>query len=147
VEEHLRMLLDNLLSNAVLYSHEGGTVHVTCAEQPDGGATLTVEDHGIGIVQEKLPRIFDEYYRTDEAARFNKESTGLGLTIVRHVAEAHGIGVRVESRLGEGTKFRLRFPPSGRSAAGRTHGPPAGRPGGPSDRGREEAQDGLPDGR
>ncbi len=112
VEDHLRMLLDNLLSNAVLFSHEGGVVRVDCVERPDGGATLTVEDHGIGIVEEKLPRIFDEYYRTDEAARFNKESTGLGLTIVRHVAQAAGIGVRVESRLGQGTKFTLRFPPA-----------------------------------
>ena len=57
-----------------------------------------------------MPHIFDENYRTDEAVRHNKGSTGLGLTIVKHVAETHGVGVHVESMPGEGTKFTLRFP-------------------------------------
>ncbi|MHC4199632.1 MAG: ATP-binding protein, partial [Planctomycetota bacterium] len=109
--EHLRMILDNLLSNAVLYSHEGGAVRVECDRLPDGSPTVTIEDHGIGIPEHKLPLIFNEYYRTDEAAQFNKESSGLGLTIVGHVAQARRVRVRVDSRHAEGTKFTLRFPP------------------------------------
>ncbi len=76
---------------------------------------MTVEDDGIGIVPEKLPRIFDDYYRTDEAVRHNRDSTGLGLAIARHVAAMHGIRVRVESAPGAGTRFTLRFPaPAGK---------------------------------
>ncbi len=111
VREHLRVLLDNLLSNAVAYSHEGGLMRVECDRPADGGPTITIEDHGIGIPPDKLPRIFDEYYRTNEAARFNKGSTGLGLTIVKHIAQMHRVRVRVESRAGVGTKFILRLPP------------------------------------
>jgi signal transduction histidine kinase len=107
---HLRMLLDNLLSNAVVYSHEGGSVYVECDRPAGAGPTVMIEDHGIGIPEHKLPLIFNEYYRTDEAAQFNKESNGLGLTIAKHIAQEHGIGVSVESRVGEGTKFMLRMP-------------------------------------
>lgn len=127
VEEHLKMLLLNLLSNAVTYSHDGGRVRLTCvpagrggtaargggASAPGGayatGAVVSVEDQGIGIHPEKLPHIFDEYYRTDEAVRHNPESTGLGLSIVRHVAETHGIAVRVTSQPGVGTTVTLGF--------------------------------------
>ena len=110
VGDHLRMLIANLLANAVIYSKNDGQVHVTCQAEPDGGALLTVEDRGIGIAPEKLPRIFDEYYRTDEAVRHNKESSGLGLAIVRHVAQMHRLRLRVESEPGVGTRFTVRFP-------------------------------------
>ena len=109
VEDHLKMFFTNLLSNAVRYSHEHGRVQVRCTAATQDGPLVTIEDHGIGIVPEKLPRIFDEYYRTDEAAQYNKESTGLGLAIVKHVAESHRIRVRVESMPGVGTTFALRF--------------------------------------
>ncbi|MDK1032622.1 MAG: HAMP domain-containing sensor histidine kinase, partial [Planctomycetia bacterium] len=83
IEEHLKILFANLLSNAVLYSHKGGRVSVTCTAEAAGGTIVAVADDGIGIEPQKLPRIFDEYYRTDEAARHNRESTGLGLAIVK----------------------------------------------------------------
>ena len=116
VEDHLRMAFNNVLCNAVTYSREGGRVDVVCRPTGDG-ACVTVTDNGIGIPEEKLPRIFDEYYRTDEAARHNKQSSGLGLAIVRHVARSHGIRVRVDSRVGEGTVFRLDLPGRDASAA------------------------------
>jgi signal transduction histidine kinase len=109
VEDHVRMLLLNVLSNAVIYSNRGGRVQVRCLPGAGDGPIVTIEDHGIGIAAEKLPRIFEEYYRTNEAVRHNKESTGLGLAIVRRVAETHGIQVRVESEAGVGTKFILGF--------------------------------------
>jgi len=111
IEDHVKMLLENILSNAVLYSHENGHVKVECRAVRDGGAVVTVEDDGIGIPADKLPHIFDEYYHTDEAVQHNKGSTGLGLAIVRHVAQTHGIKINVESEVGVGTSFLLDFPP------------------------------------
>lgn len=110
-EDHIRMLLGNLLSNAVVYSRSGGSVSVRCERGADGGAAVTIADRGIGIVPEKLPRIFEEHYRAKEAIQHNKESSGLGLAIVRHVAELYRIRLTVQSRLGEGTTFRLVFAP------------------------------------
>ena len=105
----MKMLFSNLLSNAVVYSHRGGWVEVRCAQGNGAEPLVTIEDHGIGIPGEKLPQIFDAYYRAEEAVRHHKESSGLGLAIVRHVAETHGIRVHVESAPGVGTKFTLRF--------------------------------------
>jgi signal transduction histidine kinase len=113
VEDHMKMLMTNIIANAVVYSSEGGIVRVRCGGGPPDGPVVTVEDEGIGIPAEKLPRIFDDYYRTEEAVRYNKDSTGLGLAIVRHVALSHGIRVQVESAPGRGTRFTLRFPPTG----------------------------------
>lgn len=110
VEDHLRMLLGNVLANAVAYSDAGGRVRVACSPLPEGGARVTVSDGGIGIPADKLPHIFDEYYRTDEAVRHNRESSGLGLAIVRHVAREGGVHIRVTSRPGAGTTFDMRFP-------------------------------------
>ncbi len=110
VEDHIKMLLTNVIANAVVYSTEGGTVRVRCGGATADGPVVTVEDEGIGIPAEKLPRIFDDYYRTEEAVRHNRDSTGLGLAIVRHVATSHRIRVRVDSAPGRGTVFTLRFP-------------------------------------
>jgi signal transduction histidine kinase len=111
-EDHLKMLVDNLLSNAINYSFEGGTVYVACSGQANAAARVVVCDEGIGIPAEKLPKIFEDYYRTSEAAHHNKESTGLGLAIVRHVARSAGIQVQVESGQGQGTRFTLTIPPT-----------------------------------
>ena len=110
VEDHLKMLFVNVLANAVAYSREGGTVRVWTRLEDNGIPVVTVEDDGIGIAEDKLPRIFDDYYRTDEAVRHNKGSTGLGLAIVRHVAQAHRVRVIVESAPDKGTRVTLRFP-------------------------------------
>ena len=112
-EDHLKMIFRNLLSNAVTYSHKGGSVRVRCEARPDSSSIVTIADDGIGIFPEKLSHIFDEHYRTKEAVRHNKESSGLGLAIVKHVAQIHGIDVRVTSRPGAGTTFELHLP-SGR---------------------------------
>lgn len=109
-EDHFKMLFINLLSNAVVYSYENGLVHIGCRRGPNGEAVITIADNGIGIAQDKLPHIFEEHYRTKEAVQHNKESSGLGLAIVKHVAERYRIRIRVESRLGSGTKFELTFP-------------------------------------
>lgn len=109
IEDHLRMLIDNLLNNAVNYSRDGGAVDVTCRGGPDR-AVVTIRDQGIGIPADKLPHIFDEFYRTREAVRHNQASTGLGLSIVRDVARAAHIDVEVESLPDHGTCFTLTLP-------------------------------------
>jgi two-component system, OmpR family, phosphate regulon sensor histidine kinase PhoR len=110
VPDHAVMILDNVLANAVAYSHDGQEIDVMCRPTATGGAVVRVEDHGIGILAAKLPRIFDDYYRTADAARHNKASTGLGLAIVRQAALAGQVRVRVESEPGQGTAFTLDFP-------------------------------------
>jgi signal transduction histidine kinase len=112
VDDHLKMLFDNLLANAVAYSYPGGHIRVRCRPGADGGAAVTISDDGIGIDPAKLPHIFEEYYRTHEAVKHNKESSGLGLAIVREVVQRHHIRLRVESRPGVGTTFELELPPS-----------------------------------
>ena len=110
VQDHVVMMIDNVLANAVAYSCDGQQVSVSCQPKPSGGAVVTVEDSGIGIPTAKLPQIFDDYYRTAEAVKHNNASTGLGLAIVRQVAMAGKVGVRVESAPQQGTLFTLDFP-------------------------------------
>jgi signal transduction histidine kinase len=106
------MLFSNLLANAVLYSHEGGTVEVA-AEQTKTALRVRVRDQGIGIREDALPRIFEDYFRTSEAARFNRQSTGLGLAIVKEIARNHGLGIIVRSEMNEGTEFEVIIPRGG----------------------------------
>ncbi len=108
VEDHLKMMLGNLVANAVIYSLEGGCVRVTCRAE-DNGAVVRIADEGIGIDAAKLHHIFDEHFRTSRAAQHNRESSGLGLAIVRQVAQSHQIRLRVESQPGSGTTFHLMF--------------------------------------
>jgi two-component system phosphate regulon sensor histidine kinase PhoR len=104
----LKILFMNLVSNAITYSQEDGNVEVTCQE----GACVTVEvrDHGIGIKPDSLPHIFEDFYRSKEAAKFNPKSTGLGLATVRQVADNLRLTIEVESEEEAGTLFRVRIP-------------------------------------
>ncbi len=108
VDDHIKMIFSNLITNAIRYSHENGTVKITCKLQ-DSTPVITVSDNGIGIPPDKLPKIFGEYYRTNEATQHNKESSGLGLAIVKRAVDLHNIRVNVQSELGKGTIFTLRF--------------------------------------
>lgn len=106
--EDLRLMVRNLLDNAVRYTNEG-TITVTL--NSNGGTTmLAVEDSGTGIPGEDLPRIFERFYRVDRARSRETGGTGLGLSIVRHVAESFGGSVRVESELGSGSRFTVELP-------------------------------------
>jgi signal transduction histidine kinase len=112
VQDHAVMMLDNAISNAVNYSRDGRRVWISCKPKPNGGAAVVVRDEGIGIPADRLPHIFDDYFRTAEAVQHNKASTGLGLAILRQAALAGRVGVRVESAPAQGTAFFLDFPPS-----------------------------------
>ena len=99
----------NLLDNAVKYSEPGSPVEVQSSSD-DTWVDVTVRDHGIGIPQRDLERIFERFYRVDRARSRETGGTGLGLAIVRHVASNHRGEVRVSSREGEGSCFTLRLP-------------------------------------
>ena len=114
VEDHLTMLVDNVVVNAVNYSYDNGVVEVLCQHWNAREAMVVVRDRGIGIPREKLARIFDDYYRTEEAVQHNRGSTGLGLAIVRQVACKDHFPITVESAPGWGTRLTLILPFSGR---------------------------------
>lgn len=101
-------LLVNLISNAVSYSKENGTVKVTL-KQEQKEIIGVVEDDGIGISEEDLPHIWERFYRAD-TSRTDSTHSGLGLSMVKWIAEAHGGNVEVQSRLGEGSRFIFRLP-------------------------------------
>ncbi|WP_127794098.1 cell wall metabolism sensor histidine kinase WalK [Agromyces sp. LHK192] len=99
----------NLVANAVAYSNEGGRVGV--GVRTDGDAVeISVIDQGIGIAEEDLDRVFERFYRVDQARARNTGGSGLGLSIVKHTVQNLGGDVRVWSRLGRGTTFTIRFP-------------------------------------
>lgn len=98
----------NLIENAVKYSDPGSSVEVEIAGMDDE-VVVRITDHGIGIPTKDIERIFERFYRVDQARSRQTGGTGLGLSIVRHVVVNHDASVEVESRLGEGSTFRLRF--------------------------------------
>ncbi|MGQ0824902.1 MAG: sensor histidine kinase [Actinomycetota bacterium] len=105
----LRSAFVNLLDNAIKYSTAGDVVEVGARVEGERVA-LSVRDHGHGIPTRDLERIFERFYRVDRARSRETGGTGLGLAIVRHVVQAHGGEVKVESREGEGSTFTLYLP-------------------------------------
>jgi signal transduction histidine kinase len=114
--ERLGQLLDNLLSNAVKFTLAGGRV-VVALGRSGGDAVLAVTDTGIGVPAVEQDRIFERFFRASDAQERAIEGTGLGLTIVRAIVEAHGGSVEIASVEGEGTTVRVRIPLAARSAA------------------------------
>ncbi len=107
--KQLKILFLNLISNAILYSRNGGTVEVGI-EKEAARAKVRVADHGIGISENALPHIFEDFYRAQEAAVFNPNSTGLGLAIVRQIVRNLHLAIVVESEQDKGTVFNLFIP-------------------------------------
>jgi signal transduction histidine kinase/CheY-like chemotaxis protein len=104
----VRQIVANLLTNAHLYTPEGGTVHV--GVEPDRAwVQVTVEDSGVGMTKEETERIFDRFYRAGNRSGSNP-GTGLGLSIVKSLIDLHGGQISVESEPGRGTIFRVRLP-------------------------------------
>ncbi|HKQ62490.1 MAG TPA: ATP-binding protein [Candidatus Polarisedimenticolaceae bacterium] len=108
-EEALRQATTNLLDNALKYTARGGRIWLRLSTTDDR-AVLEVEDTGIGVSPEHLPRIFERFYRVDKARSRQLGGTGLGLSIVKHVCLVHGGDVAVESTPGKGSLFRVRLP-------------------------------------
>jgi len=105
-EEKLQILFSNLVSNAVFYTPANGRIEIKI-EDLKGEIKVTVKDTGIGIAEKYLDKIFDEYFRTPDAFQFNKMSTGLGLQIVKTIAEQLSLFIFVESEKDIGTTFTV----------------------------------------
>src|SRR5262249_41528883 len=105
----VEQIVTNLLDNAIRYTPEGGRVTVAAARQ-GAAVEISVEDSGPGIPREHLPRLFERFYRVDDARSRELGGTGLGLAIVKHLALANGGEVRVESELGAGSRFIVALP-------------------------------------
>ena len=108
-EARLRELFMNLLDNAVRYTPAPGTVFVSLGREGQM-AVVTVTDTGIGIPAEDIPFIFERFYRVDKSRSRTEGGTGLGLAICKHVAEAHGGKIEVQSQVGTGSTFRVWLP-------------------------------------
>lgn len=111
-ELRLRELLLNLVDNAVKYSHPGGTVQLALRVAGQS-AHLSVTDQGIGFPPDVHRRIFDRFYRTDEARAHTKKGTGLGLAICSWIAETHKGSIDVQSEVGKGSTFTVVLPLAG----------------------------------
>jgi two-component system phosphate regulon sensor histidine kinase PhoR len=108
-EEAVNQILDNLIDNALKYTPPGGRIGVRWQAE-NGQVCLEVEDTGVGIPEQDLPRIFERFYRVDKARARELGGTGLGLSIVKHLVQAMHGTVQATSRLGRGTTFRVRLP-------------------------------------
>jgi two-component system phosphate regulon sensor histidine kinase PhoR len=109
--QSLIQILTNLLDNAIKYTEPGGEIEVCLKEEP-GRLRVFVRDTGIGIPEEDRARIFERFFRVDRARSRSQGGTGLGLSIVRHLVQAQGGEISVQSRLGEGTTFSFSLPRS-----------------------------------
>jgi signal transduction histidine kinase len=104
----IQRMLSNLLDNAIKYTPSGGTVSVAVSENDERNVVIAVEDTGIGISPKDLPRIFERFYRCDESR--SKPGIGLGLSLARAIARAHGGDITVTSRLNHGSIFTITLP-------------------------------------
>lgn len=111
-KRRLYQIIFNLLSNAVKYSCDGRDIHIRITEAPKS-AILTVEDDGIGIPPEELQLIFERFYRTDRSRNRKTGGSGIGLTIVKSLVQAHGGTVRAENKETRGSRFIVTLPKNG----------------------------------
>ncbi|MGD7021442.1 two-component system histidine kinase PnpS [Rossellomorea vietnamensis] len=102
----MKQVFINLIGNAITYTPAEGKVTVSVS-QTESTVVIEIKDSGIGIDEEEIPRIFERFYRVDKARSRDSGGTGLGLAIVKHLIEAHGGQIGVESKVNEGTTFKV----------------------------------------
>ena len=108
-QDKMTQVLDNVISNAIKYSPEGGEIIFTCKKRRNE-LLVSVEDQGLGIAYDKLDKIFDRFYRTDLARTRKLGGTGLGLAITKEIVEAHYGQIWAESKEGKGTTILFTLP-------------------------------------
>lgn len=106
----IKLLLKNLLDNALRHTPAGAPPPEVTLEQVPSGVTLTVRDHGTGIASEHVPHLTEPFYRADPSRRRETGGYGLGLYLCRVIAEAHGSALAIDSAPGRGTSVRVSFP-------------------------------------
>lgn len=107
--EMIKEAMMNLLTNAIKYNRDGGEIKFKIAKE-DGFVLVQISDNGIGIEEELLDRIFERFYVVDNSRSKKISSTGLGLSIVKHIVEAHGGRIEVTSEIGKGSTFTIYLP-------------------------------------
>lgn len=107
----IQRVFDNLLRNAVMYSDEGGEIEITVQSDQAQAVTITVSNNGDTIPEEKLNRIFEQFYRLDDARSTNSGGAGLGLAIAKQIVELHGGSIEAQSGEGQ-TRFCVTLPVS-----------------------------------
>jgi signal transduction histidine kinase len=105
-----KQMVYNLLANAVKFTPDGGSILMQAQLDPSGQLEFSVADSGIGIAEKDLPRLFTPFEQLDSSLARKFEGTGLGLSMVRRLAELHGGTVNVDSELGKGSLFMVRIP-------------------------------------
>lgn len=108
-EGRMQQVLTNLVSNAIKYTNDGGSIRIIIEDTEDSGI-IHVEDSGIGIPQEDLKRIFERFYRTDRSRDRRSGGSGIGLAIVKTIVQAHKGQISVESEEGKGSRFTIVLP-------------------------------------
>ncbi|MFM9108782.1 MAG: ATP-binding protein [Chloroflexota bacterium] len=103
----IEQVLLNLVHNAIKFTPAGGVVRVSARKAGDG-VEISVEDNGVGVDADDLPRLFERFYKADKARQ--TAGTGLGLAIAKHIVQGHGGEIRVESRPGAGSRFSFTLP-------------------------------------
>jgi signal transduction histidine kinase len=107
-EDAVIQAVTNLITNAVKYSTK--TKYLSVSVQVNSDFTMiSIEDHGVGIAKEDIPRLFDAYYRSSESHIQSQSGAGLGLSLVKHIMEAHGGSIQIASEPGKGSTFTLLF--------------------------------------
>ena len=106
-EEKIEQVLINLIGNSIHYGRQGGSTVIGIQSIDAERFRIDVVDDGIGISRENLPRLFERFYRADKSRSRDHGGSGLGLSIVKHILEAHNQKVSVESKLEKGTTFSL----------------------------------------
>jgi len=112
METELASAVSNLLTNAIRYTPKDGTITVSWYRTESGHACYSVQDTGIGIASQDIPRLTERFYRVDRGRSRATGGTGLGLAITKHVAMRHNAELTIQSRLGAGSIFSLAFPPN-----------------------------------
>ncbi len=107
--DDLYTVVFNLIENAIKYNHPGGAVRVLCFAR-EVYSQIIVDDTGVGIPDEDVPRVFDRFYRVDKARSREAGGTGLGLSIVAETVRRMGGSIELDSILGKGTRFTVSFP-------------------------------------
>jgi two-component system phosphate regulon sensor histidine kinase PhoR len=104
-KEKIQQVLTNFVMNSIKYGKENGTTEVSIEDLVNNKIIVRIRDNGEGIEKPYIPRLFERFFRVDKSGARSEGGSGLGLSIVKHIIEAHGEKIYVESEFGKGSEF------------------------------------------